>query len=183
VGLPGLNGFVGEFMAMLGASKSHFLWFDEPLVFMKPVAGGVRQTFELTSTPDFPLTNEQQAGPEVTALIFAVIAASGVIFAAGYLLWMFRRVMFGPLTNIKNKTLKDLNTREIVYLAPIVAMVIIMGVYPKFFLSRMDDSVHQFLQYMDANVAATGSVVVDETTQEGWIPTGKILDDDASGNQ
>src|SRR5699024_7897243 len=105
------------------AAKSNFLWFDEPLVFMRPVADGLRQTFEFTATPVFPLADAQQAGPEITGYIFAIIAASGVIWAAGYLLWMFRRVMFGPLENEKNKVLKDLNAREIIYFAPIVLMV------------------------------------------------------------
>lgn len=183
VGLPGLNGFVGEFMAMLGASQSHFLWFSEPIVFMAPdAADGARQAFELGATPVFPLENSMQAGPEMTAYIFAVIAAFGVILAACYLLWMFRRVMFGPLTNAKNKVLHDLNAREITYLVPIVVMAIVMGVFPKFFLSRMDSSVHQFLQYMDANVSATGSVTVTPTQGENWLPKGKIIDGDSSDN-
>ncbi|WP_162687583.1 complex I subunit 4 family protein [Bradymonas sediminis] len=183
VGLPGLNGFVGEFMAMLGASQSHFLWFSEPVVFMAPdAAEGARQAFELGKTPVFPLENSLQAGPEMTAYIFAVVAAFGVILAACYLLWMFRRVMFGPLTNAKNKVLHDLNAREITYLVPIVVMAIVMGVFPKFFLSRMDSSVHQFLQYMDANVSATGSVTVTPTQGENWLPKGKIIDGDSSDN-
>lgn len=180
VGLPGLNGFIGEFMAMLGTAKSNFLWFSEPLVFMRPtVEEGIRQSFELTHTPVFPLSNAQQAGPEVTALIFSVLAASGVIWAACYLLWMFRRVMFGPLTNAKNKLLHDLNAREVVYMVPIVLMVVFMGVYPKFFLSRMDNSVHQFLQYMDSHVSAKGSVVTEQTDQQLWVPKTKMLDANA----
>jgi NADH-quinone oxidoreductase subunit M len=175
-GLPGLNGFVGEFLSLIGTAKSHFLWFDDPLVFLQPVGEGTRQAFELGTSPYFPLPDAQQAGPEFTALIFAVIAASGVIFAAAYLLWMFRRVMLGPITQDVNKTLKDLNAREIAYFIPIVLMAIFMGVYPKFFLSRMDNSLHQFLVYMDNNVSATGTVVVEETEREGWYPEGKLLD-------
>jgi NADH-quinone oxidoreductase subunit M len=175
-GLPGLNGFVGEFLSLIGTAKSHFLWFDEPLVFLQPAGEGARQAFELGTSPYFPLPDAQQAGPEFTALIFAIIAASGVIFAAGYLLWMFRRVMLGPITQDVNKTLKDLNAREITYFVPIILMVIFMGVYPKFFLSRMDNSLHQFLVYMDNNVSATGSVVVESTEKEGWYPKGKLLD-------
>jgi NADH-quinone oxidoreductase subunit M len=169
-GLPGLNGFVGEFLALIGTAKSHFLWFGDPLVFMESTADGARQVFEFGAAPFFPLPDEQQAGPEITALIFATIAALGVILAAGYLLWMFRRVMFGPLDKEENKTLSDLNPREITYLVPIVAMAIIMGVYPKFFLNKMDHSIDQFLHYMDSNVSAVGSVVVEETPSEGWYP-------------
>lgn len=176
VGLPGLNGFVGEFMAMLGASNSNFLWFKDPLVFVRGAEG-----FSLTASPVFPLPAGEQAGPELTALIFAVLAASGVIFAAGYLLWMFRRVMFGPLENAKNKVLNDLNAREIAYLVPIALMVIFMGVYPKFFLSRMDNSIDQFLRYMDSNVSATGSVRTEKTDQSEWVPEGTILDNREDG--
>lgn len=172
VGLPGLNGFVGEFLSLIGTARSQFLWFDAPYVVQIFPAEGV---YELTKVDFFPLPDEQQAGPEFTALIFASIAALGVIFAAGYLLWMFRRVMFGPLTNPKNENLEDLNGREIAYLVPIVAMCIFMGVYPKFFLGRVEPAVHQFLQYMDANVTATGTVVVERAGGE-WIPEGKMLD-------
>ena len=71
VGLPGLNGFIGEFLILLGSFKV-FPWYT-------------------------------------------VFAASGVIFAAVYMLWMFQRVMFGEVTNPKNKALKDLSLREILY--------------------------------------------------------------------
>ena len=120
------------------------------------------------------MPDAQQAGGEITAYFFAAVAASGVIFAAGYLLWMYRRVMFGPLTNPENEKLKDLDSREILYLAPIVLMAVFMGVYPKFFLGRMEPSVHQFLQYMDARVTAKGSVVVEDMPSS-YLPTGPIV--------
>jgi NADH-quinone oxidoreductase subunit M len=181
-GLPGLNGFVGEFLALIGTAKSHFLWAgDSALVFTRPeVAEGTRQAFELTSVPfeQLPLANADQAGPEVTALIFAVIAATGVIWAAGYLLWMFRRVMLGPLDKDENKNLNDLNAREVTYLLPIVLMAIFMGVFPQFFLSRMDPSIDQFLNYMAENVTANsqpGGAVNTEKTDPSYIPEGPIL--------
>ena len=172
VGLPGLNGFIGEFLTLIGTARSQFLWFDSPWVFQIFAEEGL---VELTRVDYFPLPDDQQAGPEFTALLFASVAALGVIFAAGYLLWMFRRVMFGPLTNPKNENLEDLNAREITYLLPIVLMCIFMGVYPKFFLGPIEPAVHQFLQYMDDNVTARGSVVVERAGGE-WIPTGKMLD-------
>ena len=172
VGLPGLNGFVGEFLALIGTSKSQFLWFDAPLAFQHDATA----TFwELREATYYPLPDAQQAGPEFTALMFAAVAASGVIFAAGYLLWMFRRVMFGPLTNPKNEKLTDLTSREITYLVPILAMCVFMGVYPKFFLGRMEPAIHQFLTYMDGKVTARGSVVVEEV-EPSWVPKGKMLD-------
>lgn len=171
VGLPGLNGFVGEFLALLGAAQSNFLWFDAPY-FWQALPG--ETTYTLAAADSLPLTTNA-AGPELTALIFASIAASGVIFAACYLLWMFRRVMFGPLTNPKNEDLEDLKPREIAYLVPILAMCIFMGVYPKFFLGPVEPAVHQFLQYMDANVTAKHTVTVERAGGD-WIPQGKLLD-------
>jgi len=97
IGLPGLNGFVGEFLILLGA-------------------------FNVT--------------PRWTAA-----AATGVILGAIYMLWMFRRVIFGPLTNPENQKLQDLNGREILILAPILALIVFMGVYPLPFLDRMKPSV------------------------------------------
>ena len=101
VGLPGMNGFVGEFLILLGTFKK--------------------------------------------SPVFAALAASGVIFAAVYLLWMFKRVMFGPLENEKNKSLKDLTAREIAVLVPIVVLVFWIGTYPQTFLRKMDRSVAGFL--------------------------------------
>ena len=97
IGLPGLNGFVGEFLILLGA---------------------------------FAVT------PGWTAA-----AATGMILSAIYMLWMFRRVIFGPLTNPENQKLKDLDRREILILAPVVALIILMGVYPQPFLSLVKPSV------------------------------------------
>jgi NADH-quinone oxidoreductase subunit M len=97
IGLPGLNGFIGEFLILLGA---------------------------------FAVT------PGWTA-----VAATGLILGAVYMLWMFRRVIFGPLTRPENQQLRDLNARELLIMAPIVALIIIMGVYPQPFLSRMKPSI------------------------------------------
>ena len=97
IGLPGLNGFIGEFLILLGA-------------------------FHVT--------------PRWTAA-----AASGVILGAIYMLWMYRRVIFGPLANPENQQLADLNAREILILAPILALIVFMGIYPQPFLDRMQPSV------------------------------------------
>jgi NADH-quinone oxidoreductase subunit M len=117
IGLPGLNGFVGEFLILLGA---------------------------------FAVT------PGWTAL-----AATGVILGAVYMLWMCRRVIFGPLALAENQKLKDLSARELALLAPIVALIIIMGVYPQPFLSRMKPAVENTLKKVfivqGAPVATTSS--------------------------
>ena len=205
VGLPGLNGFVGEFLALVGTAKSQFLWFDAPLVFSITEIDGV-QSWDFNVTDTFPLPTKLQAGGEFTAYIFAAIATLGVIFAAGYLLWMFRRVMFGPLKLEANKNLKDLNARELVYLTPIVLMCIFMGVYPQFFLGRMEPSLNQFLGYMQTNTQNTKAkialtdeeiekakaanpenyktyrevlmpnVVLVEPIKSGWVQPGKLID-------
>jgi len=119
VGLPGLNGFVGEFLIIVGAFRTH------------------------------------------PAL--AVIAVSGVIFGAVYMLWMYQRVMFGPLDNPANTELEDLSRREIAVLAPILVMVVVMGVYPRPFLNLMKSSV-------DATLAR--SVAVVESAQRSVEETG-----------
>ncbi len=109
VGLPGLNGFVGEFMIMLGAFTSERI-----------VAGGTSLGWILTS-----------------------ISALGVLFAACYLLWMFQRVMFGPVSNEKNKNLKDLTLREVAVLMPLVILMFVMGLFPNLFLDKMEASVNK----------------------------------------
>lgn len=102
IGLPGLNGFVGEFLILLGTFKSNW--------------------------------------------IYAMFGATGVIFAAVYLLWLIQRVFYGPLDKEENKELQDLTLREKIVLYPLVAMTIVMGVYPQLFLSKMETSVRVFLE-------------------------------------
>ena len=102
IGLPGLNGFIGEFLILLGAFSVKPGW--------------------------------------------TAAAATGVILGAVYMLWMFRRVFFGPMTHPENQTLSDLNRRELLILAPVIALIIIMGIYPQPFLSRMKPSVDVTLQ-------------------------------------
>jgi NADH-quinone oxidoreductase subunit M len=106
IGLPGLNGFVGEFLILLG-------------------------TF-------------------VVNKLFAIVAATGVIFAAVYMLWMYQRVFFGQVTNPKNLGLLDLNLREIVVLVPLVICIGWIGAYPKPFLQRMEPSVAHLINQVKA---------------------------------
>jgi len=113
IGLPGLNGFVGEFLILVGAFKAKALW--------------------------------------------AVLAALGVVLGAIYMLWMYQRVFFGPVSHKENQGLKDLDLREIVVFAPILAMIVFMGVYPKPFLSRMEPSVKKFVAQMTESPAALES--------------------------
>jgi len=108
IGLPGTNGFVGEFLILLGAFQSN--------------------------------------------VVYGVLAASGVILGAAYMLWMFQRVMFGKITKPENEKLKDLNAREILTLVPMVILILLMGIYPKLFFSKMDVSVEKFLKDVKGKV-------------------------------
>jgi NADH-quinone oxidoreductase subunit M len=77
--------------------------------------------------------------------IFAVVAASGAILGAVYMLWMYQRVMFCPLDKPENQKLKDLNVREIITLMPLAVLVFVMGFFPGLFLRKMDATVSHFL--------------------------------------
>jgi NADH-quinone oxidoreductase subunit M len=72
---------------------------------------------------------------------YAIVSASGVIFAAVYLLWMFQRVMFGKNDNPANHHLRDLNTSEYWQLAPLVVFIVWIGVYPHTFMRLSEQSV------------------------------------------
>ncbi len=105
IGLPGLNGFIGEFLILLGSFKSGVLnsWW------------------------------------------FTVFAASGVIFAAVYLLWMYQRVAFGELKNPKLEKLTDMNSREIFVLIPIFIFIVWIGIYPSTFLNLSEKAVKKVI--------------------------------------
>ncbi len=101
VGLPGLNGFVGEVLCLFGIFQA--------------------------------------------SKLLAILGVTTVILAAAYLLWMFQRVMHGPLTNDKILKFPDLSAREIIQFIPIIVMMFWMGIYPKTFLRKMDASVSNLL--------------------------------------
>jgi NADH-quinone oxidoreductase subunit M len=93
-----------------------------------------------------------------------------MILGAIYMLWMFRRVIFGPLTNPENQKLQDLNGREILILAPVLALIVFMGVYPQPFLSRMKPAVDLTLKRVFAiqgTPTAVNQVTVAETKNDG----------------
>jgi NADH-quinone oxidoreductase subunit M len=97
VGLPLLNGFIGEFLVLSGAF---------------------------------------QALP-----IYGILAATGVIWSACYLLWMYQRVFYGKVTHDVNNTLPDLNLREQAALWPIAVVALVMGVAPLLWLNAIDPAV------------------------------------------
>jgi len=109
IGLPGLNGFIGEFLILLGSFRSEF--FDAPA--------------------------------------YAIAAASGVILAAVYLLWMYQRVMFGSVVKPANAELRDLSKREWLVLVPIVVCIVWIGVYPSTFLASTASASKRIVQMME----------------------------------
>jgi NADH-quinone oxidoreductase subunit M len=88
-----------------------------------------------------------------------------VIFGAVYMLWMFQRVMFGPVTHSENKGLKDLSGRELAVLAPMIVAIFAMGVFPNFFLAKLTPSIDRLLAR--AGVAQTQQTAVASISQLG----------------
>jgi NADH-quinone oxidoreductase subunit M len=82
----------------------------------------------------------------------AFIAALGVILGAAYMLWLYRKVIFGELTKESLKAITDLNTREIAIFAPLVAVVFWMGIYPNSFLLPLREPVRLLLQQTGASM-------------------------------
>jgi NADH-quinone oxidoreductase subunit M len=103
IGLPFLNGFVGEFLILLGTWTS-----------------AVTHSW-----------------------IATMLAATGVIWAAVYMLWMLQRVVFGEVRNPENAKLTDLNSRELGLILPLMLLMLFMGVYPRVFLDRSEHSVQE----------------------------------------
>jgi NADH-quinone oxidoreductase subunit M len=98
----------------------------------------------------------------------AGIAATGVILAAVYLLWMYERVMFGPVTNEKNRGLRDLSPREFWTLAPVILLILWIGVFPNPFLRRLDTSTAELMARVNAKMVATETI--DASTAEATTP-------------
>jgi NADH-quinone oxidoreductase subunit M len=117
IGLPGLNGFVGEFLVLLGSFRTY------------PIATG--------------------------------IATTGVIFAAAYLLWALQRMIFNRLDKPENERIPDLTVRELVVLAPLLAGILWMGLYPKPVLDRMEPAARHYLQ------TVKGHPIVGESVAAG----------------
>ena len=110
IGLPGLNGFIGEFLILIGTFQSQVLnsWW------------------------------------------FAIFAATGVIFAAVYLLWMYERVVFGEVKNPELEKLTDMSKREILVLVPIIIFIVWIGVYPSTFLHISDATTTNLLKHVSS---------------------------------
>jgi NADH-quinone oxidoreductase subunit M len=84
----------------------------------------------------------------------ATFATLGVILSAAYALWLYRKVIFGPLTKPALATIKDLDYRELITLGPLVALTILFGVYPKPVLDLSAASVTQLLEQYEKAIGA-----------------------------
>jgi NADH-quinone oxidoreductase subunit M len=113
IGLPGTNGFVGEFLILIGAFKTY------------PVA--------------------------------TVLATSGVIVAAMYLLPAVQRIIYGKVDKAENEKLADLSPRELAILIPLLVCILWIGVYPKPFLTRMEPAARHFIELVRPGASPTVS--------------------------
>lgn len=104
IGLPGLNGFAGEFLILIGSFLTRRWW--------------------------------------------AVVAAIGVILAAVYLLWAYQRVFHGTPSE-ENEKVRDMNWRELAVMAPLMALMLFLGLYPKPLLSRVEPSVNRLISHVE----------------------------------
>ena len=118
MGLPGLNGFVGEFTILLGSMN---------------------------------------ASPEVLQpqpWIYTAFAATGVILAAVYLLWMFQRVFMGPLDNPANRTLKDVNGGQLAIMLSFLLFIFWIGIYPSPYFELVNETVAALVSHVQGAAIA-----------------------------
>jgi NADH-quinone oxidoreductase subunit M len=111
IGLPATNGFVGEFLVLLGSFKTQ-PWY-------------------------------------------AFFGATGVIFAAAYLLWAIQRILFNALDKPENAHIPDLNRRELAIMGALTAAILWLGIYPAPVLHRMERSADNFVQTVQNGTART----------------------------
>jgi NADH-quinone oxidoreductase subunit M len=116
IGLPGTNGFVGEFLILSGTFLSRL----------------------------------------GHSTVFAVLGAVGVILGAVYMLLLVERVFFGKITKAENRSLPDLSVREAFVLAPMVALIVVMGLVPQPFLAPAKTSVDRLVRRFEAAEARMG---------------------------
>ena len=123
IGLPGLNGFVGEFLILLG-------------------------TF-------------------ISNRAFAVVAVTALVLAAIYLLWSYQRMMHGDLRNEDHLTLPDLSSRERALLLPVLAAILVIGIYPKPFLTMIEPDAERTVACVTRGPQASGGPGGGSTPCEG----------------
>ncbi|RYY00609.1 NADH-quinone oxidoreductase subunit M [bacterium] len=114
IGLPGLNGFVGELLIFLG------------------IFG--------------------------TSPLFSALGTTGIITGAVYMLWMFQRVMFGPVNPNTVLKYKNLRGNEIAVLIPISVLIFVLGIYPQPFLNKIEPSVTKYIEFVNTKKISTQEI-------------------------
>ncbi len=109
IGLPGLNGFIGEFLILVGSFGSQNL----------------------------------------NSNIYTILSSTAVILSAVYLLWLYQRLMLGPIENDKNREVKDISKLELSYMLPILIFIVWIGIQPNTFLKISENSVKKILVNYD----------------------------------
>jgi len=120
LGMPLLNGFIGEFTILQGVFSVSKTW--------------------------------------------AAWASLGIVLGAAYLLWLYQRTMFGPITHEANKSLPDLNPREYAVLLPLVALAFWIGIYPKPLFAYLEKPVQRIVQQVNSNFYAHSSSFTSSTS-------------------
>jgi len=118
IAVPGFNGFVGEFLILVGS------WSFSPTL--------------------------------------VALAALGVILAAGYLLWMVKRVFYGEVTHEKNRGLADLTLREATVLVPLVVLALVMGVASPLFTKRIEPSAEALVRQVQQRTRPVAAATLEE---------------------
>jgi NADH-quinone oxidoreductase subunit M len=138
IGLPGLNGFAGEFLILYGS-------------FNGSIAGAGSWTWMSTAT---------------------LLAGTGVILGAVYMLWAYQRVFFGKVVRKENKDLKDLSAGEMSYLLPVCAACFVVGLMPNLLLNPIKASVNELYErpVVTAAVAKANLPQVDAAATLATVP-------------
>ena len=88
-----------------------------------------------------------------TNYLVAFFAATGVVLSACYSLWLYRRVVFGEMTNDNVKALKDLTSSEFVILIPLLVLTILLGIFPSIILDTISVSVENIVSVYNTKIA------------------------------
>ena len=85
--------------------------------------------------------------------LVTILAATGIVLGAVYMLWLYKRVMFGKVEHKDVEVLSDINMREIAMFAPLVFLVVLMGIYPALFTDMLHASVENLVQHVQASTS------------------------------
>jgi NADH-quinone oxidoreductase subunit M len=149
IGLPGTNGFIGEFLILVGS-------FTAPFASALKLPAGV-------------------AAPSMNTVVLTVVASTGVVLGAVYMLRMFQRVMFGPIRHPERRALLDLSLREWATILPLMLVAVWMGVAPQPFLSRIEPSAQRYVERLTkgpVRIPEIGAKPVAQGGNGAQVPVG-----------